>query len=96
MKLMKWVIPTAAVWVAGFAATVAQGCEGGTASCHEECDNDDDCQGGLGCFETLSGKQCLPSECDACFDQGKSCYSDENTDEQSEGESLQCDFRECG
>lgn len=87
----RWLAPLALLLGLGLA--LAPGCEpSGTASCEEECESDDDCESGLSCF----GDQCLPSDCDACFEDGRTCYYDENTAEQAEGESVRCDFRECG
>ena len=54
---------------------------------------DGDCEDGLSCYTLTEGKRCVPDGCDACFDQGKYCYWDEN---QQDGEHLTCDFRECG
>ena len=80
------------------AALAGVACDGaGTASCNEGCDESEDCQAGLACYPLASGgKRCAPDGCDACFDQGKSCYWDENTAEQEQGEDLECSFRECG
>ncbi|MCA9528351.1 MAG: hypothetical protein KC549_18835 [Myxococcales bacterium] len=71
------------------------GCEGG-ASCKESCDTNDDCESGLGCFEVIGGKSCLPAECSNCFESGRTCYSDENLSEQAEGEAAMCEFSHCG
>ena len=71
-------------------------CEGGgTASCNESCDDDDDCQSGLTCFDTIRGKECLPGGCDVCFDDGRTCYTEENLAEQEEGEEKSCKFVRC-
>jgi|JI102314A1RNA_FD_contig_61_1879527_length_951_multi_2_in_0_out_0_2 hypothetical protein len=66
------------------------------ASCKEACDKDDDCETGLACLATVTGNLCLPAECTACFESGRTCYHSENLSEQAEGESLMCEFTECG
>ena len=65
---------------------------GGSASCKEACEEDDDCQSGLSCFHVTEGQRCLPSECDTCFDQGKTCSLDEL---QEGSDPLTCELREC-
>ena len=69
---------------------------GGSASCKETCSIDDDCQSGLACFSTNSGRICLPSGCGACFSDGRTCQYNENFAEQANGEPRECTFSQCG
>lgn len=89
-------------FVFGLAFVLAQpvaSCGGGPskASCLEACETSADCGYDLSCFNTTAGKVCEPEGCRACFESGRTCYRDENTQEQeSEGAMRECSFRECG
>jgi len=56
---------------------------------------DNDCQNGLTCFIFTRGKRCLPDGCDACSDDRRTCYTEENFAEQEEGEEKSCEFVRC-
>jgi len=73
------------------------GCSNGAASCKESCESDSDCGSGMRCFNTSSGNQCLPDECNACFDDGSGrCNIEENhAEQQSEGAERTCEFVQC-
>jgi len=92
MKKLLVILNVIFLLTAGFVLTT--GCQGG-ASCKETCDENDDCGPDLGCFNTNDGKICLPTGCEACFDDGRTCNYSENTDEQEKGEEAECDFTEC-
>jgi hypothetical protein len=96
--MKRFVVCCSLVVFAGFGFTLTLtscGDLGGTASCEAECDSDSDCESGLSCFTLDGTSECLPENCQTCFEQGETCYYEENTQEQQEGEDKECTFREC-
>ena len=87
-----------AIAVLGFvtAASSMVGCiESGTAQCKEECTKDEDCMDGLACIDTSTyGLACIPERCNACYDDGNSCYFDEEA--LDDFGAIVCTFDQCG
>lgn len=55
-------------------------------TCRAPCTSSSDCEAGQGCLDQEGGAICLPVECETCWSENRSCYSDSET----------CAFAECG
>ena len=57
-----------------------------SATCQKPCDpSSDACESGEACLRTVDGYECVPSECQGCWDDGVLCSSNSST----------CEFYEC-
>ena len=93
--MVQWIRSATYWFVVCSCLALAAACGGG-ASCKEDCSEDSDCELGLACFDTRTeGKLCLPEECNTCFDDHRTCRYSENTDEQADGASAECEMIEC-
>ncbi len=67
-------------------------CEPAGADCSEPCELDDDCGFGLMCAGSTFDRKCVPQDCAACFESGRSCsYSEEIP----ESGPIQCSLNFC-